>query len=963
MTTVHLYRAPDGKRETREVADLHAFLKAELGPRLPPGCRITDMATGRSVRPRQPQDIAELRQLPGPFVVEAYPLGPMFLPALAVALVTSVASMILTSILAQDPPNQTARNVQNESPNNGLSERTNQVRVNGRVPDIYGQVRSTPDLLARPYLVFENHVEKEVAFMCVGRGAYEAHDARDDTTLIEEIPGASVEIYAPFTSPNSGHAPQLRIGNAINLPVTTAKRANSVNGQSLLPQDYGSVVRRGMVFRSPNEIASQDADLDFAELFVPGDVITVTNAAQSQGTFSYTPPGGALFASENSPSSQWGVVAFAGDQAASWAAGQIVTLSNGYVTWTASTGGDADIPYTVSSNVTGIYGILSSSYDPIDDVTRLRLDVAQNSAAWAAFRNASAGVTGSPVLTRPSDIVQFDLSGQYTITTVTGSLLTLNNPAGVNSSWTVMQAEYGGQSVVMNPTISTTGERWVGWFSVESVRPITRLISNVIALNGLYKDNGRQQYRRDVVYRIEAQRLDASGVPHGDVLAFERTIQGSAVTRSVRADTLDAQLSGSASTRWRLRARRLTNSDTDFEGSVVDEIKWRDLYACSSVDQAHFGDVTTVQSVTLATDGALAVKERKLNLLVTRKLPRRVSGATFTTELYPTTDVADIISAVCLDPLIGNRTPAEVDFENIYATADEIREYFGVDVARFDYTIDSDNLSFEETLAMIAEAVFCRAYRRGSVIRLFFERATDDSTILFNHRNKLPGSEQRTDGSDEEYDGVEFQWIDPANDAPVTIYLPEDRSAVNPLRVESVGVRMQEQAHIHAYRRWNKIRYHDQATEFDALPEANLLRVSERVLCADNTLALSQDGDILDVDEEDSRLVTLSQPFNWGDGPYVIFLQGGDGLVESMAVASGGSPRLALLQRIPRAPVICRGAGYNATGYIITEAGDDRTAKPFILTEKNEPNDDGTVPLKAINYDARYYQNDLDFHA
>lgn len=263
---------------------------------------------------------------------------------------------------------------------------------------------------------------------------------------------------------------------------------------------------------------------------------------------------------------------------------------------------------------------------------------------------------------------------------------------------------------------------------------------------------------------------------------------------------------------------------------------------------------------------------------------------------------------------------------------------------------------------MIAEAVFCRAYRRGSVIRLFFERATEDSTILFNHRNKLPGSEQRTDGSDEEYDGVEFQWIDPANDAPVTIYLPEDRSAVNPLRVESVGVRTQEQAHIHAYRRWNKIRYHDQATEFDALPEANLLRVSERVLCADNTLARSQDGDILHVNEEDNRLVTLSQPFNWGDGPYVIFLQGGDGLVESMAVVSGGSPRLALLQRMPRAPVICRGAGYNATGYIITEAGDDRTAKPFILTEKNEPNDDGTVPLKAINYDARYYQNDLDFH-
>lgn len=963
MTTVHLYRAPDGKRETYQVADLHAFLKAELGPRLPAGCRITDMATGRSVRPEKPADITDLRALPGPFVVEAYPLGPQFLPALAVALITTAASMILTSILAQDPPNQTARNVQKESPNNGLSERTNRVRVNGRVPDIYGQVRSTPDLLAQPYLVFENHVEKEVSFMCVGRGAYEVYDVRDDTTLIAEIPGASVEVYAPFTSPNSGHVPQLRIGNAINLAVTTAKRANSVNGQSLQPQDYGSVIRRGMVFRSPNEIVSQDADLDFSELFIPGDVIAVQNARQTQGTFTYTPPEGAIFRTDPSTSPSWGEVDFAGNHASEWSDGQILTLSNGYVTWTDTTGGDGDFTYTANSNVTGIYGVLSVSYLSGADVTRLRLDVSQNSAAWSAFRTAPTDVEGAPALTRPSDIVQFDLSGTYAVTTVTSALLTLNTPSAVNLDWTVMQDSYGGQSAVLNPTITTTGERWVGWFIVESVRPITRIISNVIALNGLYKDNGRQQYRRDVTYRIEAQRVDAAGTPYGDVLAFERTILGSAVTRSVRADTVDAQLTGAASARWRFRARRLTNSDTDFEGSVVDEIKWRDLYACSSVEQTHFGDVTTVQSVTLATDGALAVKERKLNLLVTRKLPQRISGSTFTTELYPTTNVADIISAVCLDPLIGNRPPAEVDFDNIYATGQDIRDYFGVDVARFDYTIDSDNLSFEETLSMIAEAVYCRAYRRGSVIRLFFERATEESTVLFCHRNKLPGSEQRTEGSDDEYDGVEFQWIDPANDAPVTIYLPADRSAVNPLRVESVGVRMEAQATIHAYRRWNKIRYHDESTEFDGLPEANLLRVSERILCADNTLARSQDGDIVDVDEEDGRLVTLSQPFEWGAGPYVIFLQNSDGLVESMGVSPGGAARLALLARDPRTPIICRGEGYNATGYIITEASDTRAAKAFILTEKDAPNEDGTIPLKAINYDARYYQNDLDFHA
>jgi len=960
VITVHLYRTPDSAMQTRRVNDLLSLLRAEFGPRFPPGGRITDMATGTVVTPRRPEDVAALRGMPGPFVVEVFPRDPATWTAIAVSIAVSTASMILTSILTPDPPNATARNVQQESPNNGLSERTNQARVNGRIPDIFGKVRSTPDLLAQPYKIFENHVEKEIAYMCIGRGAYEIHDARDDTTPIAQIAGASVEVYAPFTSPNSGHAPQLRIGNAINQPVISSKRINSVNGQVLQPQDVGSAIRRGMVFRTPNEVVSQDPELDFTELFIAGEVISIQNAAQTQGTFSYSPPDGATFRTDSAMRPAWGEVTFAGDHSADWSPGQVVTLSNGAVSWTDHTGGDGDFEYTAAGNVAGIYGVTAVSFS--DGLTSVRLDATQNSAAWAAFRAAPNVVSGTPTLTRPSDIIQFDLSGTYTINTLTSSLLTLDNPSAVNPAWDTLQNDYGGVSVVMNPTISTTGVRWIGWFTVESVQPITRVIANIIALNGMYKDNGRQQYRRDVVYRFEAQRVDSNGAPYGPVLAFEREIRGSAVTKVVRADTLDVELVGEPSKRWQMRARRLTNSDTDFEGSVVDEIQWRDLYACSAVDKAHFGDMTTVQSVTFATDGALAVKERKLNLLVTRKLPRRVSGAAFTTELYPTTDVAEIVLAVCLDPLIGNRAPAEVDFDNIYSTAAEIREYFGLDVAQFNYTIDSDNLSFEETLDMIAQAVFCRAYRRGSVIKLFFERASDDASLLFNHRNKLPGSETRTEGSAMENDGIEYPWIDPDDDSQVTIYLPEDRSAVNPKRYDSVGVRVREQAYIHAHRAWNKLQYQDVVTEFDALPEANLLAVSERIRVADNTRARGSDGEIVGVVDDDGRLVALSQPFDWKPGTtYRIFLQSSDATVEAMAVQSGGSPRLALLEREPRTPIILRGEGYNPTTYIIGDGTSTREAMPFLVDEKGAPNEDGTIPLKAINYDPRYYQNDLDF--
>lgn len=966
---VLLYRAPDMAAPEKHFVegDVTAFLRRELGRRhFPAGGRIVDMSTGAIVTPAVRGDEQRLNTLTGPLVVEVFPRTGFEIGPLLAAIAASAVSMILTAILAPAPPNATQRNVQQESPNNGLSERTNEARINGRIPDIYGTVRSTLDLLAPPYKVFLNHVEQEIAYMCVGRGSYEIHDVRDDTTAISQIAGSSVQVYGPYTSPNSG-APQLTIGDPINIPVLTAKRVGSVNGQTLLPQDAGRVVRALTRFESPNVVRYLGSSADYADLFVPGDTVVISEAAQTEGTYTFSlGPDEAEFKADSGLEPEWGEVIFAGNHAASWASSMVMTITNGAIHWVENTGGDASTNYNAYGNVNGVYPVSYSTYDSVEGKTTVRLDISSNRGAWQAFRNRVSPVLGGPTMSRPSGVVQFDLSGTYVVNTVTSTTLTLNNPVAVNPDWDVMLNDYGGQSNTLRPVIATAGQRWVGWFSVKSIDPVDEIIANIVALNGLYADNGEAQSKRNVSYRLEAQREDANGDPVGEVEVYTRTIQGSATTRATRADTLRVALGGDPGTRWRFRCRRTTPTDDDFEGSVVDEIKWRDLYVASHVDQLHFGDVTTAQAVTFATDGALAIKERKLNMLVTRKLARRESDGSFSTELYASNDVADIISAICLDPKIGNRTPAEVDFDNIYQTAQAVRDYFGVDVAQFNYTIDADNLSFEETLSMIAEAVYCKAYRRGSVIRLFFERETEDSSLLFNHRNKVPSSEQRTDqfGNAEGNDGVEYQWIDPDNDAPVTIYLPEDRSAVNPKRIESVGVRIYEQAHLHAWRAWNKIQFQDEVAEFIALPEANMLTVSERFLCADNTRGESQDGDVLAVDPDEPRLITLSQPIDWqGDVARRIFLQNSDGRVEAMDVAYGGSQRHGLLERVPRTPIVARGEAYNTTTYIIGVGESPRQARAFLVTEKGSPNDDGTIPMTAINYDARYYQNDLDFHA
>ncbi len=528
----------------------------------------------------------------------------------------------------------------------------------------------------------------------------------------------------------------------------------------------------------------------------------------------------------------------------------------------------------------------------------------------------------------------------------------MSNPSAVNPAWgAITTTNY------ISPILSTTGSKWIGPFVLDKTN-LSEVFANFVALNGLYKDDGKNQLRFDVVCEIELTPVNADGSPRGAAEMFQATIEGSATYRSSRAVTLKANPTFEG--RCKVRARRVTPSDLAFEGSVVDEVKWRDVYSVSPVSETHFGNVTTVQAVTYATAGALALKERKLNMLVTRKIPVRISGSTFSTELYATNNAAEIISFACLDKYIGNRQVAEIDFDSIYNSISEVSQYFGSDFATdFCYTFDSSNLSFEETIKSISDAIFCTAYRRGSIIKLSFEKETPDSTLLFNHRNKLPGSETRTIrfGNQDNFDGVSFQYIDPEDDAQITYYIPEDRSAVNPKEVESLGIRNKLQAYFHAWRTWNKIQFQNVITEFTATQESDLLVNNDRILVADNTRPDTQDGEII---SQNVLQLSLSQSVDMSKYPeYTMFVQLNDGTTEAIPVTQGSTAKQVVLSRAPRLPLALDDDLYARTTFILVGNNEPRQ-NAFLVSEK-EPQSNFTSVVRAVNYDARYYGNDKDF--
>lgn len=1051
--------------ETHYKNDLLSFLTSVYNV-FPVNARIYHKQVSEltDVTPRSDKEIDKLSELTGRFYVVEYPEDPVTVVVAVVAVITAVASFIYASNI----PTPTQRNTQSESPNNELSSRTNKPRIGSRIPDIFGTVRSTPDLLSVPYKVFENHVEVEYAYMAISRGFLDiaANDIKDDTTKIQDIVGSSVNIYGPNTSPNSG-SPQLIVGSLINEPLFITSRSNAVNGQELRAPNSASVIgNNDLKFLSNGTIVATTSNIDFTDKFESGDSLVISNAnysanisgeAESEVTasVSFSGSGFVEFASA-------GVIAEAGD---------IVTINRALFVYDDGSGEprliDLNGTYTVTGgDSTGMFlsnpGSVNSDWNFI---------TGNFPSDKTPFKNVDI------IINPPQQSVT--LNGTYSIVGVSTDTVFLSNPNLVNPDWDNISDYPSNETGPISANLVTTGNKIVGWFNFD-LPQVDHVYFNFIALNGLYKDDGKKQIKMDVEVAISIQEIDNAGNGIGPVEVFDTILEGSSTTKGTRAVTL--KVTPSFSGPCRVRAWRRTPSDLDFEGSIVDEVKWRDAYAMREVTTPHFGNLTTVMSSTLATDGALAVKERKLNMLATRVSGRNYTpinsnngnfgnfttynsstleasqltvvqstngqygvgyalgqgyttgstvvvtvtltgasasntfaviktssgnmsnisqcsegsnkflftltgsqtgaylyiynsvnssfvinelnigaGYLVTDNMLPVKRIDDVLFYQSVDPYIGFRTADEIDFDQIYSKVQEGISYFGSDeFVEFNYTLDSDNLSFEETVSLTAKAGFFRAYRRGKEIKLNLEKIQLTPVLLFNHRNKVPNSESRTIqfGGMSDNDGIEYEWVSSDNDDGIeTIYIPADRSAINPRKIESIGVRNSSQAYAHAYRLWNKLKYQTTAIKFTGTQESDLLVLDNKILCEDNTRTLSFDGEVVG---QNGLVLTLSQ--NVTLDPllsYSIFLQYADATVESIPITEGPMTNEIVLSYAPKLPLSLDSNLYAKTTYMI-QSSDNKIPKEFLLTEKSSKSD-FTSDITAINYSDLYYQADSLF--
>lgn len=829
---------------------------------------------------------------------------------IAIAVITAVATVLLMPSVSVPA----AGNQSQQSATNSLGSTQNEARVGQRIDDIFGYVaKHMPPLWQVPYRVGVNNEETEVLLMCIGRGKYQTWPERwyDGNTRLLDIPNAQLSKYEPGTWPGNG-TPSFQIGSNINEKIGIYRQSNDLNPAELLP---------------PNDL---DNSLG-VEWSITGTTLTATLLPEGFSMLNSFSIGGKLALTD---------FYFFDDPIT-------VTLFDSQVFAQSHifTGGETlvnlgDVEYIVT------------------DVTETTITISVPTDAPTEIVNAWNNMSGWVV---PKSF--FHIYGQTGI-----DFYTEDNTSSIGvwykDALQTMPVTTVGSTAT--PLAAKPFDGYVGPFNVPA--DADEIILNFVSSNGFYKLVENRETAISANIEVFVEELDVDGVPTGNNTIYPLVYSSNSSVRKSVFQTKRIVLSYEKS---RVSARRTTDRDKGDKVSNVDIVEWRDFYSFENVSGLDFGDVTLAHVVIPSNSQSRLIKERKQNVDVTRLITEYQGNGVFgPPESFATDNFAQVLTHMSLDPFIGRQSIENINADGWLLLSQQIEDYFGSDqMVRFGYDFDDTQATYQDSFVQVAQTVLCSPYVQNGVYDLSFERKQNTSSIQITCRNKIMSSEVREDIFERMNDGVEVTWRDEVSGVSETFYVPEDRSATNPDRIDFNGCITREQAYKFAYRVYNRQIYNRYNVTFDVDEFGRNIIPGKRIDSPDGTRFVVRpdatdgyrvfDGEVVEVN---GLLVELSEPVVFVDGEdhYVTFTKSNGDNSDSILCTQVDNFTIAL-SSLP-AEAIYAGYSQDRTKFVLVseQLRESIAIIPETIEFKMDDNGAETNTVSAINYDSRYYKNDFD---
>ena len=389
-----------------------------------------------------------------------------------------------------------------------------------------------------------------------------------------------------------------------------------------------------------------------------------------------------------------------------------------------------------------------------------------------------------------------------------------------------------------------------------------RLGFDIVLSRGLYYANdGGGLDDRTIAFRLEYQQIDDDGVGVGSwVVAQNVTITARTTTPIRRSYRYTV-----AAARYQCRVTRTSTKDASTR--VGNDIAWGGLRAYIPGAQS-YGDVTLLAMRVRATDNISAQASRKVNCIVTRKLP--IWSGSAWSGVTATRNPAWALAYIARQRLPDSR----INLAALKALADTC-------VARgdnFDGVFDSQSTAWE---ALTNVGRVCRAapFLQGGRLQVYRDAAEPLPVAMFSPRNMLRNSFKLTYKmpSEDMADSVDVEYFDAGNWGwrSVRATLPLG-TADKPVKLKLYGVTSRS----HAWREGMYMaacnRYRRRFCTFQTEMEGFIPSLGDCIAIAHDMPKWGQFAEAVAWDA-DTQLLTVSEPLTWIAGTHYLSFRRRDG--------------------------------------------------------------------------------------